>query len=56
MAKLYTGELAHRVANDFAPDPGGYGFMDEFAISRLYRDVEYPRDRRGRERGAAPAW
>ena len=38
MAKLYTGELAHRVANDSLQIHGGYGFMDEYAISRLYRD------------------
>jgi short-chain 2-methylacyl-CoA dehydrogenase len=38
MAKLYTGELAHRVVNDALQIHGGYGFMDEFAISRLYRD------------------
>ena len=38
MAKLYTGELSHRVANHALQVHGGYGFMDEFAISRLYRD------------------
>jgi short/branched chain acyl-CoA dehydrogenase len=38
MAKLYTGELAHRVANQALQIHGGYGFMDEYAISRLYRD------------------
>jgi short-chain 2-methylacyl-CoA dehydrogenase len=38
MAKLYTGELAHRVANHALLIHGGYGFMDEYAISRLYRD------------------
>src|SRR5439155_1590798 len=38
MAKLYTGELAHRVANEALQIHGGYGFMDEYAISRLYRD------------------
>jgi short-chain 2-methylacyl-CoA dehydrogenase len=38
MAKLYTGELAHRVANDSLQIHGGYGFMEESAISRLYRD------------------
>src|SRR5689334_12121073 len=38
MAKLYTGELSHRVANWALQIHGGYGFMDEFAISRLYRD------------------
>jgi short-chain 2-methylacyl-CoA dehydrogenase len=38
MAKLYTGELAHRAANHSLQIHGGYGFMDEYAISRLYRD------------------
>jgi short/branched chain acyl-CoA dehydrogenase len=38
MAKLYTGELSHRVANWALQIHGGYGYMDEFAISRLYRD------------------
>ena len=38
MAKLYTGELSHRIANWSLQIHGGYGFMDEFAISRLYRD------------------
>jgi short-chain 2-methylacyl-CoA dehydrogenase len=38
MAKLYTGELAHRVANQALQIHGGYGYMDEYPISRLYRD------------------
>ena len=38
MAKLYSGELSHRVANDALQIHGGYGFMDEYPISRLYRD------------------
>jgi short/branched chain acyl-CoA dehydrogenase len=38
MAKLYTGELAHRVANESLQIHGGYGFMEESPISRLYRD------------------
>ena len=38
MAKLFTGELAHRVVNQALQIHGGYGFMDESAISRLYRD------------------
>jgi len=37
-AKLYTGLLSNRVANAALQIHGGYGFMDEFAISRLYRD------------------
>jgi short-chain 2-methylacyl-CoA dehydrogenase len=38
MAKLYTGELAHRASNESLQIHGGYGFMEESAISRLYRD------------------
>jgi short/branched chain acyl-CoA dehydrogenase len=37
-AKLYTGELSNRVANWALQIHGGYGYMDEYAISRLYRD------------------
>ncbi|HXY86344.1 MAG TPA: acyl-CoA dehydrogenase family protein [Gaiellaceae bacterium] len=37
-AKLFTGELSHRVANWALQIHGGYGYMDESAISRLYRD------------------
>lgn len=38
MAKLYTGEMSHRVVNQALQIHGGYGYMDESAISRLYRD------------------
>ena len=38
IAKLYTGELANRVVNAAVQIHGGYGFMDEYAVSRLYRD------------------
>ena len=38
MAKLYTGELSNRVANAALQIHGGFGYMDESAISRLYRD------------------
>jgi short/branched chain acyl-CoA dehydrogenase len=38
IAKLYTGEVSNRVVNASLQIHGGYGFMDEFAISRLYRD------------------
>jgi short-chain 2-methylacyl-CoA dehydrogenase len=37
-AKLYTGELSHRAANWALQIHGGYGYMDEYPISRLYRD------------------
>jgi alkylation response protein AidB-like acyl-CoA dehydrogenase len=38
MAKLFSGELSHRAANWGLQVHGGYGFMDEYAISRFYRD------------------
>jgi len=37
-AKLYTGELSNRVVNAALQIHGGYGYMDEYPISRLYRD------------------
>jgi short/branched chain acyl-CoA dehydrogenase len=37
-AKLLTGLLSNRVVNSALQIHGGYGFMEEFAISRLYRD------------------
>ena len=38
MAKLYTGELSNRVANAALQIHGGFGYMEEAAVSRLYRD------------------
>jgi short/branched chain acyl-CoA dehydrogenase len=38
MAKLYTGELSNRVVNDALQIHGGYGYMEEYAVSRFYRD------------------
>jgi short-chain 2-methylacyl-CoA dehydrogenase len=38
IAKLYTGELSKRVVDRALQLHGGYGFMDEYPISRLYRD------------------
>jgi alkylation response protein AidB-like acyl-CoA dehydrogenase len=38
MAKLYTGEMSNRAVNWALQIHGGYGYMDEFAISRFYRD------------------
>ncbi len=37
-AKLYTGILSNRAANAALQIHGGYGFMNEYAISRLFRD------------------
>ena len=38
MAKLYTGLLSNRAADAALQIHGGYGFMEESAISRLFRD------------------
>ena len=38
LAKLYSGEVSHRVVNEALQIHGGYGFMDEYPISRFYRD------------------
>jgi short-chain 2-methylacyl-CoA dehydrogenase len=38
MAKLYTGLLSNRAANSALQIHGGYGFMEEYPISRLFRD------------------
>ena len=38
MAKLYTGELSNRVANAALQIHGGFGYMEEAAVSRFYRD------------------
>src|SRR5918992_202707 len=38
MAKLYTGELSNRAVNWSLQIHGGYGYMQEYAISRFYRD------------------
>jgi short-chain 2-methylacyl-CoA dehydrogenase len=38
MAKLFTGEVSHRVVNAALQIHGGYGYMEESAIARLYRD------------------
>jgi short/branched chain acyl-CoA dehydrogenase len=38
LAKLYSGEVSRRVVNEAVQIHGGYGFMDEYPVSRMYRD------------------
>jgi butyryl-CoA dehydrogenase len=38
LAKLYSGQVSRRVVNEALQIHGGYGFMDEYPISRFYRD------------------
>lgn len=39
MAKAWLGELVNRVAYHAVQIHGGYGYMEEYRVSRLYRDV-----------------
>jgi alkylation response protein AidB-like acyl-CoA dehydrogenase len=39
MAKLYSSEMANRVAYQCLQLYGGYGFMMEYPIQRVYRDM-----------------
>lgn len=38
MIKLYASEMAHRVCHKALQVHGGYGYMKEYRIERLYRD------------------
>lgn len=40
MAKLFSGEVSRRCANSAVQIHGGYGFMDEYAVSRYWRDCK----------------
>jgi butyryl-CoA dehydrogenase len=37
-AKLFASEMAHRVVHKAVQIHGGYGYMKEFTVERLYRD------------------
>ena len=39
IAKCYTNEMAQRVINDAIQIHGGYGYMKEYEVERLWRDV-----------------
>jgi citronellyl-CoA dehydrogenase len=39
MAKLVAGELANKIADRCLQFHGGYGYMDEFHVSRAWRDL-----------------
>ena len=39
MAKVFGARVAHDTANKMLQVHGGYGFSDEYAISRIYRDT-----------------
>ena len=39
MAKLFASEMAERVCSDAIQIHGGYGYVDDFPVERIYRDV-----------------
>ena len=43
MAKLFASEAAGRVADRMLQLHGGYGYVEEYAIERLYRDARVTR-------------
>ncbi|MHA6730828.1 acyl-CoA dehydrogenase family protein [Devosia sp. A369] len=40
MAKLFASEMAEKVCSDAIQIHGGYGYLNEFAVERIYRDVK----------------
>ncbi len=39
MAKLFASEMAERVCSDAIQVHGGYGYVADFQVERIYRDV-----------------
>ncbi len=39
MAKLFASEIAERVCSDAIQIHGGYGYMADYPVERIYRDV-----------------
>ena len=39
MAKLFASEMAERVCSDAIQIHGGYGYLTDFPVERIYRDV-----------------
>ncbi len=39
MAKLFASEMAERVCSDAIQIHGGYGYVSDFSVERIYRDV-----------------
>jgi butyryl-CoA dehydrogenase len=39
MAKMFASEMAEKVASDAIQIHGGYGYVSDFPVERIYRDV-----------------
>ena len=58
VAKVTCNEMALRVTSDAIQVHGGYGFTDEFPVSRFYRGARYGTLGGGTSErsGSSPAW
>ena len=39
MAKLFASEMAERVASKAIQIHGGYGFLNDYPVEKIYRDM-----------------
>lgn len=39
MAKLFASEVAEQICNSAIQIHGGYGYLNDFPVERIYRDV-----------------
>lgn len=39
MAKVFASEMAEKVCSDAIQILGGYGYVSDFPVERIYRDV-----------------
>ncbi len=39
MAKLFASEMAERICSDAIEIHGGFGYVSDFPVERIYRDV-----------------
>jgi butyryl-CoA dehydrogenase len=39
MAKLFASEMAERVCSDAIQTLGGYGYLSDYPVERIWRDV-----------------
>jgi alkylation response protein AidB-like acyl-CoA dehydrogenase len=39
MAKLFASEMAEKVCSDAIQIHGGYGYLNDFPVERIYRDA-----------------
>ena len=39
MAKMYASEMAERVCSSAIQTLGGYGYLSDFPVERIYRDM-----------------